>query len=296
MKRKKTGFTIVELLTVAAIIAMLIALLMPALAVVRNKAKEARQRAQLITIELALVAFRNDYGDYPPSVDPDPPGDYCGAQELAEALFGWDLLGFHPKSAWRADGLDASNGPETYDPLKTRDDDGDGVPDTLNERRGPYLELASANVFRLGISVPGARDGLFNDTTPLEEDTFVLCDVFGVRRVTIAGETVKAGTPILYYRANTSSKDHTISPEYDKRIYNVEDNRSLVELKTLTLDGTAGKDHRLADSSENFEVFYDYITDPKVIATPWPYRADSYILISAGADGEYGTSDDICNF
>jgi len=151
-------------------------------------------------------------------------------------------------------------------------------------------------VFRLGISVPGARDGLFNDTTPLEKNTFVLCDVFGVRRVTIAGETVKAGTPILYYRANTSSKDHTISPQYDKRIYNVEDNRSLVELKTLTLDGTAGKDHRLADTDDEFGAFYDYITDPKVIATPWPYRADSYILISAGADGEYGTSDDICNF
>ena len=29
---------------------------------------------------------------------------------------------------------------------------------------------------------------------------------------------------------------------------------------------------------------------------PRPYRADSYILISAGYDGLYGTRDDICNF
>jgi hypothetical protein len=27
-----------------------------------------------------------------------------------------------------------------------------------------------------------------------------------------------------------------------------------------------------------------------------PFRADTFILISAGWDGEYGTADDICNF
>jgi len=27
-----------------------------------------------------------------------------------------------------------------------------------------------------------------------------------------------------------------------------------------------------------------------------PFRADTYILISAGKDGLYGTKDDICNF
>ncbi len=42
--------------------------------------------------------------------------------------------------------------------------------------------------------------------------------------------------------------------------------------------------------------FYEYIRNPKIVARPWPHRADSYILISAGVDGFYGTSDDICNF
>jgi hypothetical protein len=28
----------------------------------------------------------------------------------------------------------------------------------------------------------------------------------------------------------------------------------------------------------------------------WPVNADSYVLISAGADGLYGTADDITNF
>jgi hypothetical protein len=42
--------------------------------------------------------------------------------------------------------------------------------------------------------------------------------------------------------------------------------------------------------------FYWNIRNEKVSTISRPYRADSYILISAGWDGEYGTADDICNF
>jgi hypothetical protein len=63
-------------------------------------AKETQQRAQITTIEMILTAFKNDYGDYPPSHGYDNSGNvddyYCGAQTLAEALVGWDLMGFHP--------------------------------------------------------------------------------------------------------------------------------------------------------------------------------------------------------
>ena len=108
-KKFLTGFTFVEILIVLGIIAILVALLIPALAAVRNMAKETQQKAQLATIEMGLTAFKNDYGDYPPSDwtlngAPAMNGDYCGAQKLAEALVGWDLMGFHTNSAWRADG------------------------------------------------------------------------------------------------------------------------------------------------------------------------------------------------
>ncbi len=289
VKRKKSGFTIVELLTVLAIIAMLVGLLVPALNLVRNIAKETKQKAQLTTIGLALMTFKNDsdYGDYPPS-DWPPPGDYCGAQKLAEALLGWDLLGFHPKSAWKATGLDAGDGLMTYDPARVRGDD------SLNERRGPYLELATTNVFRLGISAPGNRDGLFDAPAPLAPHTFVICDVFGVKPIKIGQKTVKAGTPILYYRANPSGK--TI-----RAIYNVRDN---VPLTTQLKSIADGKDHPLGNFAGDYEFFYGnpttgvigYIQDPKITASPWPYRPYSYILISAGLDGEYGTKDDIRNF
>lgn len=278
---RSTAFTLVELLTVLAIITMLVALLIPALMVVRNMARETKQKAQLTTIEMGLTAFKNDYGDYPPSEWKQQ--DYCGAQKLAEALVGWDLLGFHPDSEFTSDGETEDGSREIYpDPLNPDDPDDEK---NLKERRGPYLELATTNVFKL--------EQLFDSTTPLASDTFVLCDVFVSKTVTLAGgKNVKAGSPILYYKANTSSKTIENVP-VNKRIYNVRDNVPLTTILKSILDD---KEHPLGEAASTYKAFYDYITDPKVTATKWPYRPDSYILISAGADGLYGTSDDICNF
>ena len=278
MERKKTGLTIIELLIVLGIIALLIGLLLPALSVVRNMAKETKQKAQFATIELALEAFKNDYGDYPPSRSyGGPVFTYSsGSQALAESLLGWDLLGFHPNSAWRADGLDKQMGPGSYDPAQTRDINGDGVPDTFDERKGPYLELANVGAFRL---VDLFRT---NALGPLDPDTFVICDVFGTKKISMAnGKIVRAGAPILYYRADTSGKT-------TRTIYNGSDNIRLVFAKQIADGGE--------DPLTSALFFYDYIKNPKITARDWPYRPDSYILISAGADGLYGTPDDITNF
>jgi len=271
VERKKTGLTIIELLIVLGIIALLVGLLLPSLSAVKKMAKETKQKAQFATIGLALEAFKNDYGDYPPS---DLRSVYCGSQALAEALLGWDLLGFHPNSAWRADGLDEQRGPGTYDPAQTRDINGDGVPDTFDERKGPYLELANVGAFRLL--------DLFGTSALLVPDTYVICDVFGAKKISMAnGKIVRAGAPILYYRADTSGK--TIIA-----IYEFFDNFFLLEAKRRA-DGGERPLMRPID-------FYDYIKNPKITARDWPYRPDSYILISAGADGLYGTPDDITNF
>jgi len=293
VKRDKSAFTMIEMLIVLGIIALLVGLLIPALTMVRKIAKETKQKAQFTTIELALTAFRNDHGDYPPSdwTTVATAGDYCGPQKLAEALLGWDLLGFHPDSVWRADGLDAAGGAMTYDPLKTRDTDADGTPDTMNERKGPYLDLATTSVFKVGELFPSTVTGT------LGLDTNVLCDVFAARKIRLStGKTTNAGAPILYYRANTSEK------RIDT-IYNIQDNDAFVQAKQLF----DGRDHPLGRGTlvdrglffygnPNDPLATGYIQNPKVTARAWPYRPDSYILISAGADGLYGTSDDIHNF
>jgi prepilin-type N-terminal cleavage/methylation domain-containing protein len=291
VKRIKSGFTIVELLTVVAIVALLIGVLLPALTYVRRSAKETQQKVQLTTIDLALTTFKNDYGDYPPSDSSSHDTaqiDYCGAQKLAEALLGRDLLGFHPRSNWSAISL-------TWYPQDPNESN-------LRERKGPYLELATASAFRLGKT--GGHDGLFDGAAPLNEDTFVLCDVFSVRIITLAnGKTVKAGTPILYYKANTSSKNiDNQPPDFSYRIYNVYDNGVLVDIKEQEehkkyTDPDRWPLNPLSNPApgDTFQFFYDYIRDPK-IEKIWPYRPDSYILISAGSDGFYGTADDITNF
>jgi type II secretory pathway pseudopilin PulG len=294
----------IEILVVLGIIALLVGLLLPAVGVVRKMAKETKQKAHLSAIELALVAFKNDYGDYPPSYGWDYNSNsslnYCGAQKLAEALLGWDLRGFHPKSAWRADGLDAGLDTGAYDPARTRDDNGDGIPDTFDERKGPYLELATADAFRLG-NISVSQPGLFANTGSLAPDTYVLCDVFGRKTINImnqvTGETTrfKAGTPILYFKANTSSK-YLGDPESGS-IYRISDNQELIGLGSVEELPQDVRAHPLYLNNP-FGNFIQEIMDPKVSTTNrmWPYRPDSYILISAGADGLYGTDDDINNF
>jgi len=289
MKKERNGFTLVELITVATIIAILAGLLIPAVTAVRRSAKETQQKAQITSIDLGIAAFKNDYGDYPPSnarIAYEPTRDYSGAQKLAEALVGWDLLGFHPDSVFRSDGQEADGVTDVYpSPLVLTNP---AHEQNLRDRRGPYLELASANAFKI--------NELFKNTgSKLAADTYVLCDVFGRRRLTINGEVVKAGTPILYYKAKPYTKDHDTDPQYEDRIYDVLDNRYLVDLGTITEDGSVGEDHPIADAGSKYHNFYEYIRDNRM-PIAWPYRPDSYILISAGADGKYGTKDDICNF
>jgi hypothetical protein len=113
-----------------------------------------------------------------------------------------------------------------------------------------------------------------------------MCDVFTWKKVVLPdGSTTKAGAPILYYRADTSRK-------LIRDMYNVLDNDALVQMK-IAWDR---KIHHLANADNQYEFFYNYIRDPKIEARAWPYRPDSYILISAGADGLYGTNDDVTNF
>lgn len=288
MKCKKPAFTLVELLTVLAIIALLVGLLIPSLTMIRNVAKEAKQKAQLTEIGLALTAFRNDYGDYPPSdqLSHDTSvADYSGAQKLAEALLGRDLLGFHPRSTWSA------TDPAWYPPNPT--------PANLDRRRGPYLELGTESAFRLG-DLFGAA--LATTTPSLQANTFVICDSFGVKKVTIApGQTAKAGMPILYYRADTTKKkfDGTgLPPPGSQDIYHCMDNFPLIQVAD-SADGPL-PDHPLATLGGTYFYSPQYkIVDQKIFGSTgrrWPLRPDSYLLISAGADSKYGTDDDICNF
>jgi type II secretory pathway pseudopilin PulG len=280
MRSKFRGFTTIELLTVIAVIAILLGLLLPSLNMARNTARNAQQRVQLAAIDQALLAFRNDYGDYPPSEYTwTTEGGYGGAQKLVEGLLGLDLLGFHPDSEFDAILLE--------NPLYTEL--------TLHERRPRYLEIETASPFLVGNYQ--SRAGLFGANTGyLAPFTYVLCDVYGRIPVEVGGRIERAGLPILYYRANPSGIGLDLSGRPVDTIYDFADNSELVGLGDNSWDDLKWGEVQ----GIKIKPFYEFITDDRVVrsegARPWPYRPDSYILISAGIDGLYGTRDDITNF
>lgn len=282
----KRGFTLVELLTVLAVISILVGILLPSLGMVRRIARETKQKAQFTAIGVGLEAFRKDYGQYPrsegafytPGGKWDGPKPYGGSQKLCEAMLGFDLQGFHPLTLWEDVGA-LSNG------LFYADD--------LDNRRGPYIVDSGDMAYKIG--------DLFSIPDKLAPDTFVLCDAFKYNRIDLIlpdgrKKAVKAGSPILYYRANPSSK--TIRDVSTRnRMYDWRDNDALITAKTFS-EGTE-QPWRIG-----VDAFYDYIADPRIpprqtksgLQICWPFRPDSYLLISAGVDGIYDTPDDIRNF
>lgn len=65
MRRKRKGFTIIELIVVAVIIAMLAAFMVPKISKRFGKAKHHIAKAKMGLIESALVTFQVDCGRFP---------------------------------------------------------------------------------------------------------------------------------------------------------------------------------------------------------------------------------------
>lgn len=311
----RNGFTLAEILTALAVVAVLLSLLIPALNTVRKKAQVVKQQAQFHGIEVGLEAFRADWGDYPPS---EYPGDFdvkkgeafaspctCASQRLAEALIGRDGLGFHQSSEFRAWGLADVNGDGILDPVPNA---APGIYDAvwgvtlsgvnggvqtaeqnLAARKGPYLELETANAVMFSkYYEPRSID-----------DTYILADAFP-KKMTKSG--LELGMPILYYRANPGRIGN--DPVYEKwgtNTYNLNDSfcgSAGIIARSVPFQSTSTS-HPLSQAYSDVNaanLFYSRILNPNFTSPPRPYRANSFLLQSAGPDGLYGTPDDIFNF
>jgi type II secretory pathway pseudopilin PulG len=272
---KEAGFTIVELLTVMSIIIILMGLLAPAMNRARRYARKVSQKNQFHSIDIALEMFRAEFDGYPPSDALDPISrQYCGAMKLAEAMLGQDLLGFHQDSIFRSDGQDGS-GRALY-PVNPYEYN-------LKARKEHYLPLENANAYRLNDIYPNVTTSTFNGLR------FVLCDVY--TRVMNLNTGKKIGMPVLYYKADTSKTAHNLdNPDDPNNIYNYRDNHALLG---LGVPWDPNEKHPLFTDPK---IFYKITRNRKVKKQSLPRRADSFILISAGYDGLYGTKDDIVNF
>jgi len=278
------AFTLVELLVVISIIAMLIGIMVPVIGVAKKHAKTMTMKATIGAIGVGLEQFRNDQSRYPDSsVRGALVSEYCllpngggsadthidvGAHRLAEAMFGIDMLGY---SSYQFNGVNYYNVNAAGEPC---DQNGNAI-----QRADAYIDTSSVKIGKMadvavpeGVAVEPKVWG--NPYTPVILDNF----------------SVKKARPILYYKANTGGNlIHDIYKYYDNAY--ITNPFGMNDVVPYT------------DTAKNF---YNYIWDTETgidtgagkLRSPSarPYNRDSFLLISAGPDGEYGTQDDICNF
>jgi hypothetical protein len=126
--------------------------------------------------------------------------------------------------------------------------------------------------------------------------------------------------PVLYYKANPAAKlmvSSDVDPD-ERGIYHHDDNGLItgtegawpgVDFGQGRMEGTgdlhaikkAGVPPTAVDAGFPNNPAYDhtfskFIHDKSVKRVHTPVRKDTYLLISAGADGRYGTSDDLTNW
>jgi len=267
-RRSPRAFTLVEMLVVMFIIVTLVMLLMPTVNAARYMAKDTATRALIHSLETGLDMFKSESRlgrQYPPSYwqpgGPDPYGRNVigayGAQTLVWALAGPELLG---TAGFLNDDLDA-----LYNDLTTSP--------TLY---GPFMDISKATIEK-----PAVLEGIPVSDAPVFMDNF--------------------GGAVLYFKANIGK-----GPE---KIYNRGDNGEF-----LQEDPSGQKEHPLylpgdwCDYDQNQDLFtkegehfLGYIEDLRVAKMSGgnrhaPHKPDSFLLITAGRDGLYGTADDIANF
>jgi len=307
----ESGFSLIELLVVISIITLLIGFLATGIQGVKRHATNLRQKSNFHAIEVGLELFEKDYDDYPPSrVLPDATTTteplVCGAQHLAEALVGRDMRGFDPESNWYA--------PAEDETIYANEDDKGSTPEdeaaSRTRRWKLFIELKKMGAFVMHDLYENYTGAVYSTKDPCVPESFrapVITDIFRQKKIKVfyKDRSEWVGSPILYYKANSASRLFKKIPEPSDElagwIYNYEDNRGIIELGTIKdpeVKHHFSEGHTYTDEGQprtGVHLFYETITNPKV-SYDKPFNAATFILISAGRDGIYGTTDDITNF
>jgi prepilin-type N-terminal cleavage/methylation domain-containing protein len=109
--RRKTGFTLIELLIVIGVIATILALVMPNMMGMRQRARDVKRKAELGEVKTALRLFYNDYQSYPTNLT-----DGCNGGACSDGTYDFIVSGNLYMKKWPdMNGTVAGNG-WTYSP------------------------------------------------------------------------------------------------------------------------------------------------------------------------------------
>ena len=344
VSRRRTGFTLVELLTVVAIITLLIGILVPTLSRARQQAKATATRAILKSIGAGLDMFKNENPEecrggegYPSSAKRDDPTEsdlqtIFGAQWLVRCLMGKTLDGYIPRRNVPRPVLALAQ--QDFEQAYWYDLDQTNNPHAPLERVGPYLLQD-----RVTLGLPKDLDGADGDHgRPVDEVTMeqpVILDNFGYPVLYYAANTrlykkMKAAAPVAGYQ--DAARDPANSGIYaftDNGLFTGSHTQSSGGPQEIPYEpwdfagiGETGF-HKLANFGvwtdglpiepadfqevENTYTFPNYILNKAVYESTRdvddldtgslvPYRPDSFLLITPGPDGIYGSEDDVTNF
>ena len=94
-RQARSAFTLIELLVVIAIIGLLATLFLPALGVIKDRAKAAKAQARILVLSQGCSMYKTATAYYPGQLYPDrltgsPGGGYTGSQVLAACMFNYD--------------------------------------------------------------------------------------------------------------------------------------------------------------------------------------------------------------
>lgn len=327
--RRRPGFTLVELLTVIAIIVLLISILIPAVQTARTQAKQAASTALLKSLGSGCEMFKGDFNRYPQSRGYNPfegsPIELFGAQWLALQLVGPDTRGF-------------------VKPDLKNDSNNDGVinevdwldwysldPSREYTRMGPYADVDAKQIRSVArireenprMAVPGLLVSDGNGGSGGSSD-------WNNERIPFFVDAWEY--PVVYYAANpqvdepfttgTPGGGDLVVGRYDRAdnacFTGSDDSNGRYPVDTPGWDLTEtapdpaiymhplGEFQYIEDQTsrpvpKTFEgfVYNEQTYESTRVGSDgriWPHNPDSFLLISAGSDGILGTTDDITNF
>ncbi len=157
--RRRSGFTLVELLVVITILAILIGLLIPAVAAAIRRANAAAVQAEINQMAQALSDFKSKFGDYPPSrIAVDESGVFLVSASTAASstyadvtvgqLFQRGLTAF--RKFWPRMQM-VTSAPSSPGTLLWYDFNGDNINQSASNNLNPYIIQGNeALVFWLG--------------------------------------------------------------------------------------------------------------------------------------------------